>query len=146
MDLLSSSSSVQLCSCWLRQRNPQSPHTPGLMTAAEMEGRIAETSPRASDRITAVVYLLYFLTAVSADVFVGRGRLVVYDVVNLIAYVFYIIYVCAPRALGFLASGVFALYRVDAHIQGHLTKNRPFWSRLWFWRTTPVIDLGKSVR
>jgi hypothetical protein len=36
------------------------------------------------------VYLLYFLTAVSAEVFVGRGRVVVYDAVNLIAYAFYI--------------------------------------------------------
>jgi hypothetical protein len=41
-------------------------------------------------RITGVVYLLYFLTSVSAEVFVGRSRLVVYDAVNLIAYAFYI--------------------------------------------------------
>ncbi len=34
--------------------------------------------------------MLYFLTAVSAEVFVGQGRLVVYDAVNLIAYAFYI--------------------------------------------------------
>ena len=55
-----------------------------------MAERIAEawSPPRA--RITGVVYLLYFLTAVSAEVFVGRGRLVVYDAVNLIAYAFYI--------------------------------------------------------
>jgi hypothetical protein len=52
--------------------------------------RIAEASPRFKARITGVVYLLYFLTAVSAEVFVGRGRLVVYDAVNLIAYAFYI--------------------------------------------------------
>jgi hypothetical protein len=48
------------------------------------------TSPRARARITGIVYLLYFLTAVSAEVFVGRGRLVVFDAVNLIAYAFYI--------------------------------------------------------
>jgi hypothetical protein len=48
------------------------------------------TSPGARARITGVVYLLYFLTAVSDEVFVGRGRLVVFDVVNLIAYAFYI--------------------------------------------------------
>jgi hypothetical protein len=40
--------------------------------------------------MTGVVYLLYFLTAISAEVFVGRGRLVAYDAVNLIAHVFYI--------------------------------------------------------
>jgi Domain of unknown function (DUF4386) len=34
--------------------------------------------------------LLYFLTAVSAEVFVGRSRLVLYDAVNLIAHAFYI--------------------------------------------------------
>jgi hypothetical protein len=44
--------------------------------------------PRA--RLTGTVYLLYFLTAVSDDVFVGRHQLVLYDIVNLIAHVFYI--------------------------------------------------------
>ncbi len=47
-------------------------------------------SPGARARITGVVYLLYFLTAVSADVFVGRGRVVLFDCVSLIAYGFYI--------------------------------------------------------
>ena len=55
-----------------------------------MTGRIVEAWPRPRARITGVVYLLYFLTAVGDDVFVGRGRLVVYDAVNLIAHVFYI--------------------------------------------------------
>ncbi len=41
------------------------------------------TPPRAKARITGVVYLLYFLTAVSDEIFVGRGRLVVFDAVNL---------------------------------------------------------------
>jgi hypothetical protein len=48
------------------------------------------SSPRASARITGVIYLLYFLTAVSADVFVGRGRVVLFDAVSLIADAFYI--------------------------------------------------------
>jgi uncharacterized protein DUF4386 len=52
--------------------------------------RIAEASPRPRARITGVVYLLYFLTAVSAEVFVGQGRFVAYDAVNLVAYAFYI--------------------------------------------------------
>jgi hypothetical protein len=56
----------------------------------QMIERIAEMSPRVKARIAGVVYLLYFLTAVFAEVFVGRGRLVVYDAVNLIAYAFYI--------------------------------------------------------
>jgi len=55
-----------------------------------MMERIAEASPRPKARITGVVYLLYFLTAVSAEVFVGRGRLFAYDAVNLMAYAFYI--------------------------------------------------------
>ena len=40
--------------------------------------------------MTGVVYLLYFLTTISAEAFVGRGRLVLFDAVNLIAYAFYI--------------------------------------------------------
>jgi hypothetical protein len=40
--------------------------------------------------MTGVVYLLYFLTAVSDEVLVGRGRLLVFDAVNLIAYAFYV--------------------------------------------------------
>ena len=55
-----------------------------------MMERIAGTSPRLKARITGGVYLLCFLTAVSAEVFVGRGRLVLYDTVNLTAYAFYI--------------------------------------------------------
>ena len=47
-------------------------------------------SPRLKARITGVVYLLYFLTAISAEVFVGRGRLVLFDAVNLFADAFYI--------------------------------------------------------
>jgi len=52
--------------------------------------RIAEASPSPRARLTGVFYLLYFLTAVSAEAFVGRGRLVAFDAVNLIAYAFYI--------------------------------------------------------
>ena len=55
-----------------------------------MREQIAEASPHPRARITGALYLLYFLTAVSAEVFVGRGRLVVYDAVNLLAHSFYI--------------------------------------------------------
>jgi hypothetical protein len=52
--------------------------------------RIAEASPHSRGRITGIVYLLYFLTAISGEVFVGRGRVVAYDAVNVIAHAFYI--------------------------------------------------------
>src|SRR5580700_815539 len=55
-----------------------------------MMERIGEVSPRPRARLTSVVYLLYFLTAISGEVFVGRGRLVLYDAVNLIAHALYI--------------------------------------------------------
>jgi hypothetical protein len=55
-----------------------------------MTERIAEALRRPRARITGVVYLLYFLTSVSAEAFVGRGRLVAYVAVNLVAYAFYI--------------------------------------------------------
>ena len=60
------------------------------MRTDQITSRIPETSPRLKARITGLVYLLYFLTAISAEAFVGRGRLIAYDAVNLIAYVFYI--------------------------------------------------------
>ncbi len=52
--------------------------------------RLAEAPPRPNARVTGVVYLLYFLTAISGEVFVGRGRLVLYDAVNLTSEAFYI--------------------------------------------------------
>jgi hypothetical protein len=55
-----------------------------------MMERIAEASRYPRARITGVVYLLYFLTAVSAEAFVGRGLLGLYEAVNLVAYAFYI--------------------------------------------------------
>jgi hypothetical protein len=54
-----------------------------------MMERIAAASPRLKARITGGVYLLYFLTAVSAD-FAGRGRPVVHEILNLIASALYI--------------------------------------------------------
>jgi hypothetical protein len=55
-----------------------------------MMEQIAEGSPHPRARITGAVYLLYFLTAVFGEVFVGRGRLGLYDAVNLIAHAFYV--------------------------------------------------------
>jgi len=52
--------------------------------------RFAHASPRSRARITGIVYLLYFLTAVSAQLLIGRGRLVLFVAVNLIADACYI--------------------------------------------------------
>jgi hypothetical protein len=57
---------------------------------SEMIEPIAETSARPRARITGVIYLLYFLTAVSAEAVVGHGRPVAYDAVSLIANAFYV--------------------------------------------------------
>jgi hypothetical protein len=55
-----------------------------------MMGRVAVALQRPGARTTGVVYLLYFLTAISAEVFIGQTRLVAYDAINLIAYALYI--------------------------------------------------------
>ncbi len=55
-----------------------------------MMERNAVASPRPRARTTGLVYLLYFLTTVSAEVFIGHRRLVVYDAVNLTADAFYV--------------------------------------------------------
>jgi len=55
-----------------------------------MTEQIAEASPRPRARITGAVYLLYFLTAISAEVLVGKSRPALYDAVSLIGYAFYI--------------------------------------------------------
>ena len=64
-----------------------------LRIAAPQQGALMTTGagatlPRA--RTTGVVYLLYFLTAVSDEVLVGRARLFVFDAFNLIAYALYV--------------------------------------------------------
>jgi hypothetical protein len=69
-------------------------------------------SPRAKARITGVVYLFYFLTAASADVFGRRGRIALFEAVDLTAYALYIVvtlrfyYMFAPvnRRLSLLAA------------------------------------------
>src|SRR5580704_8001571 len=55
-----------------------------------MAERIGIVSPSPRARITGVIYLLYFLTAVSGEVFIGRGRPVFYDAVYLISHALYI--------------------------------------------------------
>jgi hypothetical protein len=52
--------------------------------------QFARASPRPRARLTGVIYLLYFLTAVSGEAFVGRGRPVFYDAVYLISHALYI--------------------------------------------------------
>jgi hypothetical protein len=55
-----------------------------------MMEQFAAASRAPGARITGVVYLLYFLTAVAAEAFIGRHRLVPYDAANLIADALYI--------------------------------------------------------
>ena len=98
-----------------------------------MTERIAEAWPRPRARITGAVYLLYFLTAVGAEVFVGRGRLVVYDAVNLIAHalyaamtlLFYYMFRPVNRSLSMLAA-VFSLMGCANEVLGlfHLAPYR----------------------
>lgn len=54
-----------------------------------MKNQIMGASAHPRARITGVVYLLYFLTAVSGEVFVGRSHLAAYDAVDLLAHAFY---------------------------------------------------------
>jgi hypothetical protein len=62
----------------------------GSKADAHMTISADATPPPAKARITGVVYLLYFLTSVSDQVLVGRGRLLAFEAVDLIAYAFYI--------------------------------------------------------
>jgi hypothetical protein len=55
-----------------------------------MAERIAEAPPRSKARITGVVYLLYFLTAILGEFLVGRGLIAYGNTVNLIAFAFYV--------------------------------------------------------
>jgi hypothetical protein len=54
-----------------------------------MTQRIAEAPPRSQARITGAVYLLYFLTAILAQVLLGRSLVDYGNAVNLIAFAFY---------------------------------------------------------
>jgi len=56
-----------------------------------MAERIAEGPPRSKARITGVVYLLYFLTAILAELLVGRGLVAYGNTVNVIAFAIYIV-------------------------------------------------------
>jgi hypothetical protein len=55
-----------------------------------MTERIADAQPRSKAKITGVVYLLYFLTAMLGEFLVGRGLVEFGNAVNLIAFTFYI--------------------------------------------------------
>ena len=54
-----------------------------------MTGVVTAASPASRARLTGAIYLLYFLTAISGEVFVGRSHLAAYDAVDLIAHAFY---------------------------------------------------------
>jgi hypothetical protein len=55
-----------------------------------MADGIAEASSGPRARTTGVVYLLYFLTAISGEVFVGHSHPAAYDAIDLIAHAFYV--------------------------------------------------------
>lgn len=55
-----------------------------------MTEQIMEASPGPRARMTGVVYLLYFVTAISAEAFIGHSRIVAYDAVNIISHAFYV--------------------------------------------------------
>lgn len=56
-----------------------------------MTERIAEALPRPAARITGVVYLVYFLTAIFAEILVGRKLVAYGNAINLIATGWYVI-------------------------------------------------------
>jgi uncharacterized protein DUF4386 len=55
-----------------------------------MSERIAEEPPRSNARITGVVYLIYFLTAILAEFLIGRGLVGYGNIINVAAFAFYI--------------------------------------------------------
>jgi len=57
----------------------------------KMIEQAAEASPRFKARITGVVYLLYFLTAIFAGFLSGRRLVVFGNAANLVAYTFYLV-------------------------------------------------------
>jgi hypothetical protein len=61
------------------------------MSAAVMTERIAEALPRPAARSTSVVYLVYFLTAIFAEILVGCKLVAYGNAINLIATGWYVI-------------------------------------------------------
>jgi Domain of unknown function (DUF4386) len=60
------------------------------MSADSSKGDISKTSPRFKARITGVVYLLYFLTAILAQLLAGRGQTNYGLAANLVSAAFYL--------------------------------------------------------
>jgi hypothetical protein len=61
------------------------------MSNAAMRKWIEEASRRPRARLTGVVYLLYFLTAIPAELLASRGLVVYGNAANLVAFAFYIV-------------------------------------------------------
>ncbi|MFZ0314944.1 MAG: DUF4386 domain-containing protein [Candidatus Korobacteraceae bacterium] len=61
------------------------------MNTAVLMDRITEASPRLKARIAGVVYLLYFLTAILAELLVGRKLIAYGNATNLIAVCCYLV-------------------------------------------------------
>jgi len=60
------------------------------MSANPSKGEISQASPRFKARVTGTVYLLYFVTAISAELLVGRGQSTYGLAANLISAAFYV--------------------------------------------------------
>jgi hypothetical protein len=60
------------------------------MNADPSEGRIPQTSPRFKARVTGAVYLLYFLTAIFAQLLASRGHGSYVLAINLVSIAFYV--------------------------------------------------------
>jgi hypothetical protein len=61
------------------------------MSAGPSKGGISQGSPRFKARLTGAVYLLYFLTAISAQLLASRGHAAYGLAANLIAAAFYVV-------------------------------------------------------
>ena len=59
------------------------------MSSDSSKGGISKASPRLKARVTGAAYLLYFLTAISAVLLIGRGQSTYGLVANLISIAFY---------------------------------------------------------
>jgi hypothetical protein len=60
------------------------------MSADPSKGEISQASPRFKARVTGTVYLLYFLTAISAELLVGRGQGTYGLAADLVSIAFYV--------------------------------------------------------
>jgi hypothetical protein len=109
------------------------------MSATVVMGQIPEASPQSRARITGVVYLLYFLTAISAQLLIGRNFVALGNVINelgvglylLLTLLFYSLFKPVNRSVSLLA----ALFGIGGCVVmglGFFYPAAPSISPLWF--------------